>query len=232
MYKCSRRRQEDNGHLVRTAGWSYHRSRRRAFCKQARMLKERPQGYWGFQLPQQYDVMLRMLIGYMGHSSFESMNSHLPGIMNHGSLRYDILMDTGCFRTLVHKDLVQENKIMKGRAVAIFCAHGDTVLYPFSQISLVVEGQPITVEPIRHFTHGIVTYYQHTRVNWFADGRNVRQAGDALAVGTRSEARRQKKATEKTNKRERFCLCGVKPHEFETSHQEDEVSNANKEHEN
>ena len=57
----------------------------------------------------------------------------------------DILLDTGCSRTLVHKDLVSEESLLAGKAVAIRCAHGDTVLYPLAQVQLEVEGQAMEV---------------------------------------------------------------------------------------
>ena len=41
----------------------------------------------------------------------------------------DILLDIGCSRTLVHKDLVSED-MLAGKAVAIRCAHGLMVLGP------------------------------------------------------------------------------------------------------
>ena len=44
----------------------------------------------------------------------------------------DILLDTGCSRTLVHKDLLSKDSLLAGEAVAIRCAHGDTVLYPLA----------------------------------------------------------------------------------------------------
>ena len=53
----------------------------------------------------------------------------------------DILLDTGCSRTLIRKDLVSEESLLPGEAVAIRCAHGDTVLYPLAQVQLEVEGQ-------------------------------------------------------------------------------------------
>lgn len=46
----------------------------------------------------------------------------------------------------MHRDFVPENKIKKAEAVAIRCAHGDTVLYPLAQVSIEVEGRSITVE--------------------------------------------------------------------------------------
>ena len=48
----------------------------------------------------------------------------------------DIILDTGCSRTLVHKDLLSKDNLLAGEAVAIRCAHGDTVLYPLAQVQL------------------------------------------------------------------------------------------------
>ena len=57
----------------------------------------------------------------------------------------DILLDTGCSRTLVHKDLVSKDSLLAGKAVAIRCAHGDTVLCPLGQVQLEVERQAMEV---------------------------------------------------------------------------------------
>ena len=54
-------------------------------------------------------------------------------------------MDAGCSRTLVCKDLVSEDRLLAGKAVAIRCAHGDTVLCPLGQVQLEVEGQAMEV---------------------------------------------------------------------------------------
>ena len=73
-----------------------------------------------------------------------------PGVVRRGTVEGrkvdNILLDMGCSRTLVHQSLVPKEKIEDGEAVAIRCAHGDTVLYPLAKISLEVEGRPITVE--------------------------------------------------------------------------------------
>ena len=50
----------------------------------------------------------------------------------------DILLDTGCSRTLIHKDHVE--KLLEGEAIAIQCAHGGTVLYPLAEVEVEVEG--------------------------------------------------------------------------------------------
>lgn len=59
---------------------------------------------------------------------------------------HNILLDTGCSRTLVHQDLIPESKIQESEVIAIRCAHGDTVIYPLAEISMEVEGRKITVE--------------------------------------------------------------------------------------
>ena len=73
-----------------------------------------------------------------------------PGVIESGIVEgkkiSKILLDTGCSRTLVHQDLVPAEKILEGEAVAIRCAHGDTLLYPLAQVSMVVDGIPIEVE--------------------------------------------------------------------------------------
>ena len=40
----------------------------------------------------------------------------------------DIVLDTGCSRTLIWKNLVPEAKIVDGATMMIQCARGDTVL--------------------------------------------------------------------------------------------------------
>ena len=49
----------------------------------------------------------------------------------------DILLDTGCSRTVVHRDLVPEERWLEGEAVTIYCAHGDTVFYLLDTVELV-----------------------------------------------------------------------------------------------
>ncbi len=54
----------------------------------------------------------------------------------------EIVLDTGCKRTMVQHDLVTLDKIIQGDAATIRCAHGDTVLYPLAQVSLEIDGIP------------------------------------------------------------------------------------------
>ena len=57
----------------------------------------------------------------------------------------DVLLDTGCSRTLVRRDLVPESKRLDG-SVAIRCAHGDTVEYPLATVDISIGDQKFTVE--------------------------------------------------------------------------------------
>ena len=54
--------------------------------------------------------------------------------MVEGQLVSDIVLDTGCSRTLVHSDLVSDEKLRQGEAVTVQCAHGDTVVYPLARM--------------------------------------------------------------------------------------------------
>ena len=57
----------------------------------------------------------------------------------------DILLDTGCTRTMVRVDLVTPEKVLED-AVEIQCAHGDGVWYPLANVEMQVEGLEIEVE--------------------------------------------------------------------------------------
>ena len=50
----------------------------------------------------------------------------------------DILLDTGCTQIMVRQNLVQEGRLLEGEAV--WCAHGDTVLYPLAEVAMEVDG--------------------------------------------------------------------------------------------
>jgi len=63
-----------------------------------------------------------------------------------GQFISDIVLDTGCTRTLVHRDLVGEGKLVKGELVTIHCAHGDAVAYPLADVDLEIEGKVVTIE--------------------------------------------------------------------------------------
>ena len=47
----------------------------------------------------------------------------------------DIMLDTGCSRTMVRGDLVPREKLLEGRGAVVRCAHGDTVLYTMAKFA-------------------------------------------------------------------------------------------------
>ena len=63
-----------------------------------------------------------------------------------GKMVEDIVLDTGCSKTLIHHALVPRKKMLQGEEVTIRCAHGDNALYPLAMVDLVVDGVPLTVE--------------------------------------------------------------------------------------
>ena len=58
----------------------------------------------------------------------------------------DILIDTGCSRTMVHEGKVPKDKILQGETIVIRCMHGNTVLYSLALVELEVAGRKVTVE--------------------------------------------------------------------------------------
>ena len=58
----------------------------------------------------------------------------------------EVLLDTGSARTLVRKELVPEERVLKGRTVGVRCAHGEVVHYPIAELEVVVGDQKITVK--------------------------------------------------------------------------------------
>ena len=59
---------------------------------------------------------------------------HRPGVIE-GNNVCDILLDTGCSRSLMRQELVSEEKLLEGESVELHCAHGDTVLYPVAELT-------------------------------------------------------------------------------------------------
>ena len=57
-----------------------------------------------------------------------------------------VLLDTGCSRTMVRRELVHPEKLLEGEAVTIRCAHGDMVLYPLAKIGMEVNGHHLDME--------------------------------------------------------------------------------------
>ena len=58
----------------------------------------------------------------------------------------DILLDTGCSRTMVRRNLVAMENIIVGRVATITCAHGDTKLHPLALMEVELDGSHIQVE--------------------------------------------------------------------------------------
>ena len=58
----------------------------------------------------------------------------------------DILLDTGCSRTMVRRNLVAMEKVIVGKVATITCAHGDTKLHPLALVEVELDGAHIQVE--------------------------------------------------------------------------------------
>lgn len=88
--------------------------------------------------PQRALFCMKRRINHPGESKIrlQQVKKVTPGVIKPGAVEgkpvKNILLDTGCSRTMVKRELVPEENILQGEAVAIRCAHGDTVLVPIS----------------------------------------------------------------------------------------------------
>ena len=114
----------------------------------------------------------------------------------------DILLDTGCSRTLVRRDLVPLEKMRKGK-VTIRCACGDTITYPLAEVEITVGGRQICLEagasdtlPASVLLGVDVPEMQSLLRECCADGPwREKQVEKAWVVETRAQARlRERKA--------------------------------------
>ena len=118
----------------------------------------------------------------------------------------NILLDTGCSRTLVRQELVPRSKMLEGEAVAIYCAHGDTVLYPLALVQMVVDGRNMEVKAAvsknlpMDVLLGTDVPDLPKLLNQESNGKE--KLADALAVVTRAQGKRQQCEEKQAQQRE------------------------------
>ena len=138
-----------------------------------------------------------------------------PGVVKPGMVEGhavdNILLDMGCSRTLVHRKLVPDRKMREAGAVAIRCAHGDTVLYPLARISLEVEGKAIDVEAAISDTlpMSVLLGTDVPHLYELLEGDRSMTTEDVFAVTTRAAEKKRRAAAENYHRKEE--ACGVKP---------------------
>ena len=106
-----------------------------------------------------------------------------------GQLVNDIVLDTGCSRTLVRSDLLREKDFSQEATVAVQCAHGDVVTYPLARVELEVEGQALTVEAAVSDTLP-QSVLLGTDVPDLSELLRTERPGKALMVVTRSQTQK------------------------------------------
>ena len=102
----------------------------------------------------------------------------------------DIVLDTGCSRTLVRSDLLREKDFSQGDTVTVQCAHGDVVTYPLARVELEVEGRVLTVEAAVSDTLPQLVLLG-TNVKDLSELLKAERWRKALMVVTRSQAQKE-----------------------------------------
>ena len=139
-----------------------------------------------------------------------------PGVYRRGRVEGQvvpqILLDTGCSRTMVKRSLVPKEKVPEGDAVTIRCAHGDTVLYPLADLELEIDGLPIKVEAAVSETLPVAVLLgrdvpELTQLLGAKD--ESQEPEEVMVVVTRAQARQQ--LGEELLRKEREVISGAQP---------------------
>ena len=62
-----------------------------------------------------------------------------------GTVVHDIVLDTGCTQTMVHKALVPRPQTVPGETVPVRYSHGDVTFYPLANVRLCIQGTEFTI---------------------------------------------------------------------------------------
>ena len=100
----------------------------------------------------------------------------------------NILLDTGCSKTLMHQEWVPRDRMLDGEAVAIRCAHGDTVLYLVALFQVVVGTRTMEVRAAVFETLPVDVLLGND-VPELPELLHTESSADAMAVMTRAQRR-------------------------------------------
>ena len=134
------------------------------------------------------------------------------GIVN-GQTVEDIVLDTGCTRTMVHRKLVKEPQYVDGEAVTIRCAHGDTVLYPLADVEIILEEGPVKVKAAvaEKLPASVLLGTDVPQLGKLLLDKPVVE--EALVVKTRAQTIKDKAEEQEHEAKQQEC--GVRPHPLE-----------------
>ena len=145
-----------------------------------------------------------------------------------GTAVSDILLDTGCTRTMVRRDLIPEENLLPGEAVTVVCAHGDTALYPLARVKIDVEGLKLEVKaavseslPVSALLGTDTTQLGQLLIS---NPLTIRTPGlEQALVSTRAQSRQQAEEEREQETREACSSIRPRPLTEGSSHQEGEA---------
>ena len=105
----------------------------------------------------------------------------------------EILLDTGCSRTMIHSRFVRKEELLK-ESTTVHCAHGDFTEYPMAKVCIEVDGQKFTTVAAVSSNLPVdilLATDMPTLGTLIQGGWRSQSTGMAMAVTTRSSARRE-----------------------------------------
>ena len=191
--------------------WEREKDKREAGKKPKRDLKDiecfncHQKGHYASNCPSNALFCREKLPGKVAEQAMTS-----TGLTRKGSVEGrpvdKILLDTGCSRTLVHQELVPRDRLLEGEAVAIRCAHGDTVLYPVALLQVAVGTKIMEVRAAVSETLP-VDVLLGTDVPELPNLLRTDYHADAMVVVTRAQGRQMLAEEEDTHQKE--CESGA-----------------------
>ena len=130
------------------------------------------------------------------------------GTMN-GHRVDDIMLDTGCSKTMVHRHLVSKGELVEGKSSVVRCAHGDSMVYPMANVCIEIDGHKFRTEATvsDNLPVDVLLGTDIPALGSLIQGRQSH--GDAMVATTRSMARKEALVEQVNQKRQEES--GVRP---------------------
>ena len=135
-----------------------------------------------------------------------------------GAVVSDVVLDTGCSRTMVRRDLVPEENQLLRETVTVLGAHGDAMLHPLAYVDMEVEGMQLRTKAA--IAKGLLVaalldtdISQLGKLIWMNMQTRSTNTMNHAMVATRAQAEREKEEAEL--QQQQTERSGVRPREVE-----------------
>ena len=142
----------------------------------------------------------------------------------------DVLLDTGCSRSLVRKELIPSQNLKGDAGATVVCACGDSITYPLTDVTVLIGGSKLIVEagvsdtlPVSMLLGTDVPEMASLlRESTFARQEKSFSPAGALVVETRAQARERERVEALEKVKEITSMASPRPVQTEESPEEEQ----------